>query len=154
MRRLNFECLYSHRPAPRARLTGNQKRKRFEWAQEHERWTRAQWNEVLFSDEATFEVDAADHKTRCYRRKGERFLPQMILEKTNRGYGSVNVWAGIIGHHKTSLIRPQGRITAETYIRDILQEHVVPFFLDNSNTIFMQDNAPPHRARLTKYLFT
>ena len=150
VRRLNFEGLYSHRPALKPRLSEDQKRKRLQWAKEHERWIRGQWNNVMFSDEATFEVDSADHKTRCFRRKGERFLPQMVLEKTNRGYGSVNVWAGIIGHQKTPLIRLQGRITAETYISDILQEHVVPFFLDNPHCIFMQDNAPPHRARLTK----
>ena len=85
VRRLNFEGLYSHRPALKPRLSEDQKRKRLQWAKEHERWIRGQWNNVMFSDEATFEVDSADHKTRCFRRKGERFLPQMVLEKTSRG---------------------------------------------------------------------
>ena len=95
-------------------------------------------------------VDAADRKIRCFRRKGERFNQNMILEKTNRGYGSVNVWGGIIGQHKTPLIRLQGITTAETYIRDVLEDHVMPFFLENPNSTFMQDNAPPHRAILSK----
>ena len=57
-------------------------------------------------------------------------------------YGSVNVWGGIIGHNKTPLIRLQDRVTWETYIRDVLRKHVV------------QDDAPPHRAILTKdFLF-
>ena len=119
-------------------------------AKEHKRLNRVQCSNVLFSDEATFMVDAADRKIRCFRRKGERFNQDMILEKTNRGYGSVNVWGGIIGHNKTPLIRLQGRITAEAYIRDVLEEHVMPFFLEKPNSIFMQDNAPPHRALLTK----
>ena len=47
---------------------------------------------VLFNDMATFEVDAPDHKICCYWKKNERFETQMILEKTNRGYGSVNIF--------------------------------------------------------------
>ena len=65
-------------------------------------------------------------------------------------YGSVNVWGGIIGHNKTPLIRLQDRVTWETYIRDVLRKHVVPFFFDKPNFTLMQDNAPPHRAILTK----
>ena len=123
---------------------------RLAWAKDHRRWNRAQWSDVLFSDEATYVVDAADRKIRCFRRKGERFNQNMVLEKTNRGYGSVNVWGGIIGHDKTPLIRLQGRVTSETYISDVLQEHVVPLFLNKPNSTLMQDNAPPHRAIITK----
>ena len=123
---------------------------RLAWAKAHRRWNRAQWGDVLFSDEATYVVDAADRKIRCFRRKGERFNQNMVLEKTNRGYGSVNVWGGIIGHDKTPLIRLQGRVTSETYISDVLQEHVVPLFLNKPNSTLMQDNASPHRAIITK----
>ena len=44
----------------------------------------------------------------------------MILENTNRGYDTVNIWGGIIGVYKTPLIRLQGRVTAEKYITDVL----------------------------------
>ena len=93
VRRLNSVGLYAHRPALKPKLTENQKVKRLAWAKEHKRWNRAQWSNVVFSDEATYVVDAADHKIRCFRRKGERFNQNMILEekKTNRGYGSVDV---------------------------------------------------------------
>ena len=49
----------------------------------------------------------------------------MILEKkTNRGYGSVNIWGGIFGNVKTPLIRLYGRITGDVYVRGILAEKV------------------------------
>ena len=150
VRRLNGVGLYAHRPAIKPKLTANQKVKRLAWAKEHKRWNRAQWANVVFSDEATYVVDSSDRKIRCYRSKGERFNEDMILEKTNRGYGSVNVWGGIIGHQKTPLIRLQGRITADAYIQDVLEAHVLPFFGERPNSTFMQDNAPPHRAILTK----
>ena len=72
-------------------------------------------------------------------RKGERFNQKMVLEKTSRGYGSVNVWCGIIGHNKTPLIRLQGRVTSETYIWDVLREHVVPFFLLSKDFVAAAD---------------
>ena len=60
---------------------------------------------------------AADRKIRCFRSKGETLNQDISLEKNdNRGYGSVNVWGGIIGQHKILFIRLQDRITAKTYI--------------------------------------
>ena len=54
-------------------------------------------------------------------KKEERFHTNMILEKKNRGYGSVNVWGGIFGNVKTPLDRLQGRVTAEVYVHEILR---------------------------------
>ena len=106
-------------------LVNQHKVNRLLWAREYAKLDGTQWNNLLFSDEARFEVDAKDHKIRCYRRKNERFRPEMILEKTNRGYGSVNVWGGIIGHNKTRLIRLHGRVTSEKYINEILKKKTV-----------------------------
>ena len=59
---------------------------------------------------------AADRKIRCFRRKGETLNQDISLEKRQQRlyYGSFNVWGGIIGQHKISLIRLQDRIIAET----------------------------------------
>jgi len=46
----------------------------------------------------------------------------MILKITNRGYGSVNVWGRIFGNEKTALVRLNGRVTGDVYVRDILAE--------------------------------
>ena len=84
VRRLNGVGLYAHRPAIKPKLTANQKVKRLAWAKEYKRWNRAQWANVVFSDEATYVVDSSDRKIRCYRSKGERFNEDMILEKKQR----------------------------------------------------------------------
>ena len=77
-------------------------------------------------------------------------MKHILEKKTTEAMALSMYWDGIIGHHKTPPIYLQGRITAETYIRDVLEEHVMPFFLEKPNYIFMQDNAPTHRALLTK----
>ena len=42
------------------------------WAREYAKLDGTQWNNLLFSDEARFEVDAKDHKIRCYIPKKKR----------------------------------------------------------------------------------
>ena len=59
------------------------------------------------------------------------------------------VWGGISLEAKTELFVLQQRsLNANAYIRDILQDHVVPFapFI-GPDFLFMQDNARPHVAR-------
>ena len=123
-RRLASAGLKAYRPAIKPKLTEQHKLNRLHWAHEHVRWTHTQWENVLFCDEASFDVNISDHKRRCYRMKNERFKPEMILEKTNRGYGSVNVWGGIFGNEKTPLVRLNGRVTGDVYVRDILAQQV------------------------------
>ena len=79
--------------------------------------------------------DAADRKIRCFRRKVETINQDISLEKNNRRYGSVNVWGGIMGPHKISLILLQDRITSETYIWDVKEEYVMPFLFGKPNSI-------------------
>ena len=44
-----------------------------------------------------------------------------------------------------------GAMNADKYIRNILEEHVVPFApYIGENFIFMDDNAKPHRARFVQ----
>lgn len=44
-----------------------------------------------------------------------------------------------------------GSITAKTYIDHILQQVIAPFFLCHPQQIFfMDDNAPAHKAKITK----
>ena len=127
VRRLASSGVKACRPSVKPMLNAQHKLNRMIWAQGHLRWTREQWASVLFSDEAIFEVWATSHNVRCYQNSNERYEPNMILEKKNRGYGSVNVLGGICGQTKTALIRLNGRVTGETHVRDILKEQVQPF---------------------------
>ena len=66
------------------------------------------------------------------------------------------VWGCISHDCKLDLVTIQGNLTGDQYIRDVLQPVVVPHF-DNhplaSRTVYMDDNATPHRSRaVTSYL--
>ena len=150
-RRLAEDTIRARRPARRPRLLPRHIRARLLWAQAHLRWPRHQWANVIFSDESRFVIDRHDGRLRCYRHVNERFLPQCILEATNRGYGEVMVWGGITRDHRTDLVLVPRNMNAAVYIAHILQPHLVPFLQGfGPGVIFQHDNAPPHRARLTQ----
>ena len=62
------------------------------------------------------------------------------------------VWGGISLTARTDLVViDNGAMNADRYIRNILEEHVVPFApYIGENFIFMDDNARPHRARIVQ----
>ena len=64
------------------------------------------------------------------------------------------MWGGISWRHKTQLIVVDGNLTARRYIDEILEPEVVPFLRNNGDvTLFQQDNARAHFARLTMDFF-
>ena len=71
-RRLSKECnLKSYKPAKKPRLTA-MKAKRLQFANNHQRWTAQEWQNVLFSDELTFQQFAV-RKSYVRRPPGKRF---------------------------------------------------------------------------------
>ena len=56
-----------------------------------------------------------------FRRRGERFADNCLIERDRFAGGSVMVWGGIIGSRKTNLIVVQGNLNAQGYINQILQ---------------------------------
>ena len=123
-------------------------------ATQHQRWTNAQWSNVLFTDESSFSVSIGDNRLYCYRRSNERYIDDCIQQSPNRGYGSINIWGGIIGGRRLPLVRLYGRLTGETYINNILVPHILPFIMNerrlNNTILLQQDNAPPHTANIVK----
>ena len=55
-RRLRCARLRSRRPYVGVPLTVGHKHARLNWATAHRRWTRRQWNEVVFTDESRFNL--------------------------------------------------------------------------------------------------
>ena len=106
---------------------------------------------TLFTDESSFYVHTSYRRQVVYRKSNTRYNQENIVELTNRCYGSVMVWGGIINGRKTPLVRVNGRLTKESYIANILTKQVL-HLCRNRRTIFMHDNAPPHQAHLTKTL--
>ena len=82
-----------------------------------------------------------------FRRRGERFADNCLIERDRFGGWSVMVWGGIMGRRKTNLIVVQGNLTAQGYINQILQPEAVPCLQRHGSSILMDDNARPHFAR-------
>lgn len=151
LRRLREVSIRAYRPCQRSRLLSHHIRARLRWARAHIRWNSIQWRSVVFSDESRFLLERHDGRVRVYRRKGERFHACCIQEAANFGRGSVMVWGAMSANHRTSLIRIQGNLTSSRYVAEILQPHILPFMEQHGpGLVFMQDNAPAHRASSTQ----
>ena len=73
-------------------------------AQTHHRWTRQDWQKVLFTDDPQFCLTKGDGRIRVYRRRNERYTEACTLERYRfGGGGSVMVCHSIIGLSLLSL---------------------------------------------------
>lgn len=104
---------------------------------------------IVFSDEATFQIDGNINRHNC--RFWSDTNPHWKLELHTQHQSKVNVWAGILNN---TLIGPfiiEGNLNAVMY-EDMLRNEIVPATRaivgeDIENTWFQQDGAAPHYAR-------
>ncbi|GFW61264.1 transposable element Tcb2 transposase [Trichonephila clavipes] len=108
------------------------------------------WRRVIFSDESRFSLSADDHRTRVWRRTGQRSDPAFIVERHTAISQGVTVWGAISWDTRSSLVVLQGTLTARRYVDDILTPIVLPMLSSRPGAIYQQDNARPHTARLSQ----
>lgn len=151
-RRLNEVGLIARRPANGPELLPHHRVTRLQFAREHLLWNLNQWSQVLFSDESRFCLRSPDGRQRVWRRAGERYAQCNIVPRVSFNGGSIMVWGGITMDYRTELVVVEGgSLNADRYIREILQDHVVPFApLIGNDFILMHDNARPHVARVVR----
>ena len=68
-RHLTSHGLRARRPYPGPILSVRNRMNRFQWVQQHLRWTYGQWNRALFTDKSRFCVSVADGRRRVWRRR-------------------------------------------------------------------------------------
>ncbi|GFU58808.1 transposable element Tc1 transposase [Trichonephila clavipes] len=108
------------------------------------------WRRVIFSDESRFSLSADDHRTRVWRRTGQRSDPAFIVERHTAISQGVTVWGAISWDTRSPLVVLQGTLTARRYVDDILTPIVLPMLSSRPGAIYQQDNARPHTARLSQ----
>ena len=150
--RLHAAGLRGRKPYVGIPLTARHRQLRLQWARNHRRWIQRRWNRVVFSDESRFNVQFSDGRLRVWRRKGERYDMQNVMERDRYGGGSVTVWGGIMHGVKTDLVTVIGTLTAVDYCNQIVVPHIAPF-VRRHNATLQQDNARPHTARHTQGVF-
>ena len=135
-------------------LSDAQRRRRLLWARAHR---HIDWTKVIFSDETTFQLrrGSAGGTLYVYRRNGLRqrirtAIPIPYVERP----GSVTIWGCMSMHGFGCLEAFTGTMNAEHYTENTLPNFLIPsihlLYPFGEDFIFMHDNAPPHRARITQ----
>ncbi|GFY01134.1 transposable element Tcb2 transposase [Trichonephila clavipes] len=148
-RRLLHRGLRARVPLYKIPLTANHRRLRLQWAHEHRTW-QADWHQVVFSDESRFILWDHDGRIRGRRYAGERCLPECVIERHNCLTPGVMVWGAISCQRQSNLVRIEGNLNSNRYVREVLQPEVDPFLQVLHAAVFQQDNARPYVAKTAR----
>ncbi|GFX54376.1 transposable element Tcb2 transposase [Trichonephila clavipes] len=149
-RRLAERHLVSQRSLHVLHLTPTHRRLRSEWCHARGKWTAAEWNQVVFSDESRFNLSSDDNCVRVWRRRVERLNPAFALQRHTAPTADVMACDVIAFNTRSPLVLIIGTITAQWYVHDILHPHVLPLMQRSARAIFQQDNVRPRTARLSQ----
>ena len=100
-----------------------------------------------FRDESKFLLIGSDGKTYVRQKVGEELSPKCLKASVKFGGGSVMVWGMLSGDSVGPLGRLQGKVNAGVY-KQLVKDRVWPVLRNSTKQpfIFMQDNAPCHKA--------
>ncbi|GFS80633.1 transposable element Tcb2 transposase [Trichonephila clavipes] len=113
-------------------------------------WTAAEWNQVVFSDESRFNLSSNDNRIRVWGPRGERLNSAFALQRHTAPTAGVMVWGANAYNTRSPLVLISGIMTAQWYVHDILQPHVLPLMKRLPGAIFQLDNARPHTTKLSE----
>ncbi|GFX67042.1 transposable element Tcb2 transposase [Trichonephila clavipes] len=91
-----------------------------------------------------------DKRVRVWRPRGERRNPGFALQRHTTLIAGEMLWGAIAYNTWSPLGLIRGTMTAQWYVHDIPQPHVLPLMQQFSGAIFQQDNARPHTARVSQ----
>ena len=110
---INLSFKLARMPLRRVPLSRDHQRLILQWARERRCW-RAEWRNVVFSDESRFNMSYNDGRIRVRRYAGERNLRIYILQRHRGPTPSVMVW-GAIGYNMTSrLLHIEGNLNSKS----------------------------------------
>lgn len=146
-RRLNERGLKARVPISKPLISKKNQKLRLEYAYTHVLWDENEWSRMFFSDESKFNVFGSDGSIYVRRRLGESLSPNCTKKTVKFGGGSVMVWGMISAAGVGPLVRLYGKVNANVY-KQLLDQTVVEYLHSTSDeAIFMQDNAPCHKAK-------
>ncbi|GFX19743.1 transposable element Tcb1 transposase [Trichonephila clavipes] len=149
-RRLAEGHLGSWRPLRVLLLMTTHRHLRLEWCHAQGNWTAGEWNQVVFSEESRFNPSSDDNRVLVWRPRGERLNPAFALQRHTAPTSGAMVWGAIAYNTRSPLVLKRGIMTAQLYVHDILQPHVLTLMQRLSGALFLQDNARLHIARVSQ----
>ncbi|GFX32793.1 transposable element Tcb2 transposase [Trichonephila clavipes] len=102
----------------------------------------------VFSNEPRFNLSSDDNRVSVWRPRGERPNPAFALQRHTAPAAGVMVSGSIAYNTWSPPVLICGTMTAQRYVHDIVQPHVLPLMQWLIGAIFQQDNARPHMARM------
>jgi transposase len=141
--------LRSRRPAKKPLLSALQASKRLMFCKKFSKWTVAQWNKVLLSDESTF-CQFGSLVSHVRRLPNTRYLPKNTVP-TVKHSPKVMIWGTFSASGRGCLVFvPVGRtVNAQVYLH-MLEEKLERTMIISNCTVFQQDSAPCHTAKTVK----
>ncbi|GFX59879.1 transposable element Tcb2 transposase [Trichonephila clavipes] len=98
-----------------------------EWCRARGISTAAEWNQVVFSDQSRLNLRSDGNRIRLWRPRGESLNPAFDLQRhTSPTAGVMVVWGALAYNTRSPLVLISGTMTAQQYVRDILQPHMLP----------------------------
>ncbi|GFU80747.1 transposable element Tcb2 transposase [Trichonephila clavipes] len=83
----------------------------FKWCRARGKWTVAEWNQVVFSDEFRFNLSSDDNRIRVWRPHGERLNPAFALQRYATPTAGVMVWSAVAYNTRSPLVLICGTMT-------------------------------------------
>lgn len=112
---------------------------------------------VIIADESRYCISNADGRTRIWKRQGERYADNCMMEINQWGGPSIMVWSVNDFNHTLGPVVFQnigpGRgygVNAARYTDRILRPLVVQHFARYRNNTFQHDHSRRHTARATR----
>ncbi|GFY07977.1 uncharacterized protein TNCV_2580091 [Trichonephila clavipes] len=152
-RRLTEGHLGSRRPLRVLPFMPTHRRLRLDWLRARGKWTEAEWNQAVFSHESRYNLSSDDNRVRVWRPHGERLNPAFALQRRTTPTADVMVWGVIAYNIRLSLVLIRSTMTAQRYVHDIMQPHVLPLMQWLPGSIFQCNNAQPLRQGCHKTVF-
>jgi len=141
----------------RPKLTPEAARLRLRWAKRHENWTVDQWRKVIWSDEASVARGSGKTREWVFGTRKQKWDRDKVMEIPNGKTFSIMVWGAFWGSGRSDLYlldrdfeSKKHGYSAVSYIQ-ILDHNLSGIW--EPGLVFMQDNAPIHRARKSKLWF-
>jgi hypothetical protein len=128
------------------------RKKRLQFAKDHQNKPAEFWDKVIFSDESKFNIFGSDGRQTVWRKKNTELDPKNLKATVKHGGGSVMVWGCMSAAGVGKLHFIEGIMDHKKYI-EILKKNLAASAEQlglTGNFIFQQDNDPKHTAKNTK----
>ena len=119
---------------------------RLAFAQKYCRWSAEEWEQVIWTDESTFEVGKNSRQIHVWRTVNERYASSCIVPSFKSGRTSLMIWGAFSGGQKSRLVfMPKDRRSAKEVVYN---GELLNFMKKIPQGLLMEDGAPVHRSKL------